>query len=185
MPPEYCLHEIVAAVPQLDEAQKRFDSLFPLGRGHAVKHAVQFHVFERGQFVVQAGVLEDDSEERRTCVLLRWRIVAIDAEVPLVGLRTVVSILMVVVFPAPLGPRKRENLALGNGERNMVHRAEIAELLDQVTHFDHRAHLDSESPNKYANRREWSASVLRTTRGWSRPGWPETSPRCGASPLQS
>ena len=41
--------------------------------GHFVEHAVKIHVLEGGQFFVQTGVLEHDSETlARLVVLDRW-----------------------------------------------------------------------------------------------------------------
>ena len=57
--------------------------------------------------------------------------------VPLVGRSRVVSILMVVVFPAPFGPEEREDLALLHVKGNIVHSHVVAELFSQVRHMDH------------------------------------------------
>ena len=71
-----------------------------------VEHAVQVHVLVGGQLVIEAGVLEHDAEApadlQRDCAGSRPSIVM----EPLVGRRSVVSICMVVVLPAPFGPRK-------------------------------------------------------------------------------
>ena len=57
-------------------------------------------------------------------------------DLPLVGRSKVVSILMVVVFPAPFGPQEAEDLALGNFERYVVHRSDGTVVdLHQVLHF--------------------------------------------------
>ena len=67
---------------------------------------MQLHVFVRGQHLVEAGILKHDAEGAADEERLTRRIVSGDAQPPRVGARTVVSILIVVVFPAPLGPRK-------------------------------------------------------------------------------
>ena len=56
---------------------------------------------------------------------------------PLVGRSSVVSILMVVVLPAPLGPRKAKISPCCDVERDVVDGGEVAELLDQVLDLDH------------------------------------------------
>ena len=74
---------------------------------HVVEDAVQFHVFVRGHVAVQAGVLEHDAEALADFVGVVWPDRGHRSRsVPLVGRSSVVSILMVVVLPAPLGPRK-------------------------------------------------------------------------------
>ena len=47
---------------------------------------------------------------------------------PLVGTRSVVSILIVVVFPAPFGPKNANISPFVDLERNIVHGREIAEI---------------------------------------------------------
>jgi hypothetical protein len=66
---------------------------------------VEIHVFPRSLFVVQAGVLKDDAEALASLFLLD-RGIESNSMRPLLGRSNVVSILMVVVLPAPLGPRK-------------------------------------------------------------------------------
>jgi len=48
---------------------------------------------------------------------------------PLVGRNSVVSILMVVVFPAPFGSEKREYFFLCNVEADVINGCEISEFL--------------------------------------------------------
>ena len=67
---------------------------------------MQIQIFERGQFVVEAGILKHDAEALADFVLLVAGSRPSISILPLVGRSSVVSILMVVVLPAPLGPRK-------------------------------------------------------------------------------
>ena len=61
---------------------------------------------------------------------------------PLVGVRSVVSILMVVVFPAPFGPRKAKISACIDVKGNVIHRGKVAEFLDQVLDSNHELTLE-------------------------------------------
>jgi hypothetical protein len=66
---------------------------------------VQLHVLPRSKVLIQRGVLKDDAERAADGVRLlvgSWPSIRI---VPDVGRSNVVSILMVVDFPAPFGPR--------------------------------------------------------------------------------
>ena len=73
---------------------------------HVIEDAVDFHVLLGGDVAVQAGVLEDDAESLPYFVRMCGGSSPSSSNVPLVGRSSVVSILMVVVFPAPFGPRK-------------------------------------------------------------------------------
>ena len=105
MPPENVFDLGVAALPQLEQPQQPLDAFAPELSRHVIEDAVDVHVLVGGQVAIEAGVLEDDAEP-----LARFRDGARGrgrpATLPLVGLSSVVSILMVVVLPAPLGPRK-------------------------------------------------------------------------------
>ena len=57
--------------------------------------------------------------------------------VPLVGRSSVVSILMVVVLPAPFGPRKAKISPGGDVEFNVIDGHGFAELFGKVCHPDH------------------------------------------------
>jgi hypothetical protein len=61
------------------------------------------------QVLVDARVLEDDPMFRRTSVASRSRSWPAMVTVPLVLASVVVRMLMVVVLPAPFGPRKANN----------------------------------------------------------------------------
>ena len=58
------------------------------------------------QVGVQRGVLEDQADVAANVVLLGARVVAGHLRVPEVALASVQRILIVVVLPAPFGPRK-------------------------------------------------------------------------------
>ena len=55
-------HEVVPAVPQLDEFEEGVHPLLALAGGHAVENAVNLHVFPAGQLAIETGVLENDAE---------------------------------------------------------------------------------------------------------------------------
>ena len=93
-----------------------------------------------GQLVVEAGVLEDDAERAPHLVLLALRIVPIDAKGAAGGLQDGGQHLDGGGLSGAIGPEKAEDLPFGNGERNVIHGAEIAEVLDQVLDFNHRVH---------------------------------------------
>ena len=101
------LHLVLAALPQLEELQQFFRALTAHLVRHVIEHAVNLHVFPRRQFAVEAWILEDDAKAfarpRSGCFCGSS---PSSSMAPLVGCSSVVSILMVVVFPAPLGPRK-------------------------------------------------------------------------------
>ena len=66
---------------------------------------MQVHVLVRGQLAVEAGILKDDAEPLRTSSGFATGSRPSSAMVPLVGRSSVVSIWIVVVLPAPFGPR--------------------------------------------------------------------------------
>ena len=107
MPPENVLTSSVAPVPQLEQRQQPLDALGADAARDVVEHAVQVHVLVGGQLAVEARILEDDAEAAAHVVRLRRRDRGRRSRsCPLVGASSVVSILIVVVLPAPLGPRK-------------------------------------------------------------------------------
>ena len=57
---------------------------------------------------------------------------------PAVGASSVVSILMVVVLPAPLGPRKAKISPALTSKEMPIDRGDLAEFLDQVFDVNHR-----------------------------------------------
>ena len=76
-------------------------------RLHAVELGVQPEVLRGGQVAVERRVLEHQADVAPDVVALAHDVVAGDAwPRPTVGLASVQSMLIVVVLPAPLGPRK-------------------------------------------------------------------------------
>ena len=67
---------------------------------------MELQVLPRGQLVVEGRVLEDDADRLAHRVLLGGDVEAVERGLPEVGLSSVQSMLIVVVLPAPLGPRK-------------------------------------------------------------------------------
>ena len=56
---------------------------------------------------------------------------------PLVGRKSVVSILMVVVLPAPFGPQESKYFSLRDLEADVLDGSEIAERFDQIADGNH------------------------------------------------
>ena len=71
-----------------------------------VENAVKLHVLVRGLLVVQTWILEHDAEALACFLCCTSGLKPSSRIVPAVGRNRVVSILIVVVFPAPFGPRK-------------------------------------------------------------------------------
>ena len=139
IPPENVFTQRVAPVPQLEQLQQRLDALGARPARHVVEHAVQVHVLVGGQLAVEARVLEDDAEPLADFVRLRRRVEAVDARSCRSSARSsVVSIWMVVVLPAPLGPRNAKISPARDVERDAVDGGDLAELLDQVLDMNHR-----------------------------------------------
>ena len=91
---------------------------------------MEFHVFKGGLFAVEAGILEDDSEGSPGFVFLDRGVKSIEFDFSAGRISRVVSILMVVVLPAPLGPRKAKISPVCDIEGNVFYRGEVAEFLD-------------------------------------------------------
>jgi len=66
---------------------------------------MKIHILFGSQLVVQARVLEHDPERPPHLVRFLDRVMAVNNDLPDVGINKVVNILIVVDFPAPLGPR--------------------------------------------------------------------------------
>ena len=64
---------------------------------------------------------------------------------PSLGVSTVVSILIVVVLPAPLGPRKAKMTPSGTANEMWVDRGKAVEALDQIAGLDDRGHHFSDN----------------------------------------
>src|SRR5205085_2215826 len=84
---------------------------------------------------------------------------------PSLGASTVVSILIVVVLPAPLGPRNPKMTALRHRERDVVDRGEAVEALDEIAGLDDRGHhlLSTNSPVLAVH--SFSSNCFRADRG--------------------
>jgi len=65
------LHEILAAIPQLEHAQQPVDALAASLVRDAIQNAVEVHVLVGRQLIVQTRVLEDDPEALAHLVLMR------------------------------------------------------------------------------------------------------------------
>ena len=91
---------------------------------------------ERGQVLVEARVLKHDAEALADFVLLLAGSRPSISSVPLVGASSVVSILMVVVLPAPFGPRKAK-ISPGDVERDVVDGGNVPKFLDELLHANH------------------------------------------------
>ena len=100
---------------------------------------MNIHVFVSGQLVIERGVLEDDAEPLADLVLMREQVEAVDRPpFPLVGLSSVVRILIVVVLPAPLGPRKAKISPSSTAKEISATAVNLPEGLDQIFDANHR-----------------------------------------------
>ena len=102
-----------------------------------VEHAVDLHVLLGGQFAVEAGVLEDDAEALADLVLLDRGIEAVELDAAAGGRSSVVSILMVVVLPAPLGPRKAKISPCATSKEMSLTAVKSPKTLDQIGDGNH------------------------------------------------
>ncbi len=71
--------------------------------------------------------------------------------VPLVAGMKPVMMRMVVVLPAPLGPRKPRISPLARGERDVADRGEVAVALGQVANLDHPDRFDEHAARNSAS----------------------------------
>ena len=138
MPPE----NVFTSVLRRSHSSNSFSSVsMRSARGlarHVIEHAVQLHVLVGGQLAVEARVLEHDAEALAHLVRLAPRDRARRcAMVPLVGCSSVVSIWIVVVLPAPFGPRNAKISPARHVERDAVDGLDLAEGLDQVLDVNH------------------------------------------------
>ena len=108
MPPENVIDRLVAPVPQADHLEHLVASAAATTpRVDAVELGVQAQVLLGGEVAVERRVLEDQADVAAHVVALGDDVVAGDAaRCRTVGLASVQSMLIVVVLPAPLGPRK-------------------------------------------------------------------------------
>ena len=109
MPPEKDLHAVVPPVGQAEERQRLVDADFALPAREPVEACAETQVFLRCEVAVERRLLEHDADlATNSTRVLEMSFPATSAE-PRDGRRSVVSIRIVVVFPAPFGPRKPKN----------------------------------------------------------------------------
>ena len=92
---------------------------------------------QRGQLVVEAGVLEHDAERSPHLVLLRARVEAVDAQRAAGGLEQGGQHLDGGGLAGAVRAEKGEDLPFSTANEISVHGAEVAEVLHQVADFDH------------------------------------------------
>ena len=98
-------HLLGLALGQPDHVEQGHHAVGHLAAGHAVHHGVEAEVLLRGEVVVEGQVLEDEPDAGAHLVPLGRDVVAVDPARPAVAESSVHSIEIVVVLPAPLGPR--------------------------------------------------------------------------------
>lgn len=131
MPPEYVFTYVVSPVPELHKFQQGFNFLAPFGRWDTVEDAMQLHVFESGQFVIQAGILKYDAEGTSHQPLLALGIMSIDAKGAARRIQDRSEHFDGCRFSRSIGAQEPKNLPFRNGEGDVIHRAKIPVLLDQ------------------------------------------------------
>ena len=127
---------------------------------------MDLHVLAGGQVAVEAGVLEDDAEALAGFVLVglrdRGRRAAM---VPLVGRSSVVSILMVVVLPAPLGPRKAKISPSATSKETSLTAVKVAEGFDEVLDTDHGEMTSENNTERFSSVMSSCWTIRRRIRG--------------------
>src|SRR5947209_14494760 len=98
--------DVFAAVFETHEFEYLIYSSGARFMGRVVDHTVVVEVLFRCEVLVECRVLKDDADALAHLRGFALNIVPVDQARPLVGWSKVQSILMVVLFPAPLGPRK-------------------------------------------------------------------------------
>ena len=133
-----CLHEVVFALPQLEELQQKFRALLSHFARHVVERAVQFHVFDRGQILVEAGILKHDAESLPHFVLLLDGIHAVDLQRSAGGSQQSRQHFDGCGFSGAVRAEKGENFAFGHVKRHVVYGCKVTKLLHQLLYSDHR-----------------------------------------------
>ena len=106
MPPENVITGWSRRSPQVDHLEHLAHPLRDHAGVDAVQLGVQAQVLLGGEVAVQAGVLEDQADVAAHVVALADDVEAADPRGARGRPTSVQSILIVVLLPAPLGPRK-------------------------------------------------------------------------------
>lgn len=90
---------------------------------------MELQVFERGEFVIKAGVLEDDTEALADFVLLIGGIEPVNFDFPAGGAEQSRQHFDSGGFPGAVGPEKRENFTHADLERDIADGLDLAKSL--------------------------------------------------------
>ncbi len=101
---------------------------------------MQVHIFESRELVVEAGVLEDDTKRAPHLLALAHRIVAVDANGAARRIEHGGQHLYGSSFFGAVRSEETENLSFRHRKRDVVDRAEIPIVLDEIPHYDYVAH---------------------------------------------
>ena len=134
--------EVVAAVPKLDDFQKLLNAGAAERAGDVVEDAVKFHVFESGQFVVDAGILEDDAEGLTDLVGLGERIEPVHGDFPGVGFEQGGEHFDGGGFAGAVGSEKAEYFPFLDGEGNIIDGLDFLKRLGQIFNGNNITHKD-------------------------------------------
>ena len=135
------LHEIVPAVPEFHQLQKLLDARLSFAANRRRRDAVQVHIFESGQLVVEAGILKNDSESAAHLALLPHGVVPIDENRAAGGMKNGGEHLDRRRLAGAIGTEKAENLSPRHGKRNVIHGAKFAKTFHEIPHVDHLVHF--------------------------------------------
>ena len=70
-------YQFILPFPKFNDSEQIFNPLAPDFFRNTVKNAVKLHIFESGQFVIQAGILKDNAESMAGAVRLLKRVAVI------------------------------------------------------------------------------------------------------------
>ena len=130
MPPENVFTNAVAPIPKLEQLEQRLDALGAHAARHMVEHAVQVHVLVGRQLASRLGSWNTMPKRLAHLDLLRDRVETVERDrAARSGRSSVVSIWIVVVLPAPFGPRNAKISPRLDVERHAVDGLHVAEGL--------------------------------------------------------
>src|SRR5581483_8323497 len=114
-----------------------FDSRGALPSWNFIEHCVEIHVLVCSEFIIHAGILEDDAEALPDFVLLSGRVEAIDFNASAGRLQQRGKNFNGCGFSRSIRTEKREDLALLNFKRDIADGANGTEGFHQIMRSDH------------------------------------------------
>jgi hypothetical protein len=144
------LHVVAAAVPEIDQAQQGFGPQAAFGARHAIKNAMQLHIFRRRQLIIKAGVLEDDAKGAARLERLLDGVVIGNQEPALARRKHGGQHLDGRGLAGAVGAKKSDDLPLLDRERNAVDGHKIAEPFLYI--FDFNGVRHGALPHRWAGR---------------------------------